>query len=115
VAVKTGLAMLKTARPDIMFRTVEILLPEFVTALDPLYQDFAAGRGAAEDDFARFLHGRRKTAVAALLGVADARVERVQNSAVKSLYGRLRGDAEDEVGAALPDFAAMLGNRIGAA
>ncbi|MDR3414874.1 MAG: hypothetical protein P4L83_01695 [Nevskia sp.] len=113
-AVKTGMAMLKTARPDILQRAMQVLLPDFVTALDPLYQDFVAVSGAGRADFAGFLRGRSGAAVDALLGVADARVARVQNGAVKSLYGRLRGDAENEVGAALPELAALLASRLSA-
>lgn len=44
----------------------------------------------------------------ALLGVTDARAGRVHNAAIKSVYARLRGGAENEVGAALPDFARLL-------
>jgi len=112
-AVKTGVAMLKAARPDILQRAVQVLLPDFVTALDPLFQEYAAAPAGA--GFAVFIQRRREAAVAALLGVADTRVSRVQNSAVKSLYGRLRGDAEGEVGAALPEFATLLAGRIGGA
>ena len=109
-AVKTGVGLLKKARPDILQRAVQILLPEFVGALDPLYQDFSARPG--RDDFAAFLQRRSGDAVEAMLGVTDARVARVHNAAIKSVYARLRGGAEHEVDAALPEFGALLSKHL---
>ena len=111
LAMKTSLSLLKAARPDILPRAMQALLPDFVTALEPLYQDYLAATDR-QADFASFLQGRPDAAVGALLGVADARAGRVQNPAVKSVYARLRGDAEHEVGAALPDFARLLSNYL---
>jgi Family of unknown function (DUF6918) len=110
IAMKTSLSLLKAARPDILPRAMQALLPDFVGALDPLYQDFAAAPG--QQDFASFLQRRSDTAVEALLQVTDDRAARVQNAAVKSVYARLRGGAESEVGAALPDFARLLSNYL---
>lgn len=117
-AVKTGVAVLKKARPDILQRAVQVLLPEFVGALDPLYQDFSAAFSVdlsgkpAGGDFGAFLRQRSGDAVEAMLGVTDARVARVQNAAIKSVYARLRGGAEQEVGAALPEFGALLSSYL---
>jgi hypothetical protein len=90
---------------------MQVLLPDAVAALEPLYRDFAAA-GRRPDkgpgDFGGFLQRQPDAAVRALLNVADARAARVQNSAIKSVYARLRGGAEHEVGAALPQFAALL-------
>ncbi|WP_029918764.1 DUF6918 family protein [Nevskia soli] len=110
IAMKTSLSLLKAARPDILPRAMQALLPDFVGALDPLYQDFVAA--PAQQDFACFLLGRSDAAVCALLQVTDERAARAQNAAVKSVYARLRGGAESEVGAALPDFARLLSNYL---
>jgi len=111
IALKTGLSLLKAARPDILPRAMQALLPDFVAALDPLYQDYLAASDRPAD-FASFLQGRSDAAVDALLGVTDARAARVHNPAIKSVYARLRGGAESEVGAALPDFANLLSNYL---
>ncbi len=113
IAMKTSLSLLKAARPDILPRAMQALLPDFVVALDPLYQDFVAMPPAdRQADFASFLQRRSDAAVGALLQVTDNRAGRVQNPAVKSVYARLRGGAESEVGAALPDFARLLSNYL---
>jgi hypothetical protein len=121
-AVKTSLSLIKAARPDFLARAMRALLPEFVAALEPLYQDFAAaqeftqdkGGGGGRGDFAGFLQAHSAQAVAALLGVADDRAARLQNPAVKSVYARLRGGAEEEVAGALPGLAALLGRHLAA-
>ena len=113
IAMKTSLSLLKAARPDILTRAMRVLLPDFVSVLDPLYQQYAAA--SVKDrrgDFAGFLQARSADAVAALLGVTDGRAARAQNPLVKSVYARLRSGAEGEVGAALPDFARLLSNYL---
>ena len=110
-ATMSALGQLKAARPDILPRAMQALLPDFVVALDPLYQDYLAASDRPAD-FASFLQDRSDAAVDALLGVTDARAARVHNPAIKSVYARLRGGAESEVGAALPDFASLLSNYL---
>ncbi len=41
ITLKTGLAVIKAARPDIVQRAVRRLLPEFVASLEPLYQELS--------------------------------------------------------------------------
>lgn len=106
IALKTGLGMLKSARPDILPRAIQALLPDFVASLEPLYRDYAAAGGRG--DFAAFLQQHRQRTVQSLLGVTDARAESSRNAAIKSVYARLRGGAEQEVDAALPQFAQLL-------
>ncbi len=110
IALKTGLSVLKGARPDILPRAMQALLPDFVAALDPLYQDYAAA--GARRDFASFLQQHRDRTVAALLGVTDGRAAQARNAAIKSVYARLRGGAEQEVEAALPQFAQLLSSYL---
>jgi len=106
VALKTGLSVLKGTRPDILPRAMQALLPDFVGALEPLYRDYLSAGG--DSDFAGYLERHRERTVGALLGAADARAARIHNSAVKGAYARLRGGAEQEVEAALPQFAQLL-------
>lgn len=109
IALKTGLSVLKSARPDVLPRAMQSLLPEFVQSLDPLYQDYL---GAPAGDFGSFLQRHSGRTVQALLGVTDARAGRARNAALKSVYARLRGGAEQEVDAALPQFALLLSGYV---
>ncbi len=104
VTLKTGLTMLKAARPGLLARAVERLLPEFAQALNPLYQEF---RGSPDRDFSVFLQKHSGRAGMALLAVADARV--LQASAtVQTTYNRMRGLAAAEVDAAMPALSRLL-------
>ncbi|TJY60968.1 hypothetical protein E4T66_09980 [Sinimarinibacterium sp. CAU 1509] len=104
MGLKTGLAMAKAVRPDILPRAVQRLLPEFAEALNPLYQDWG---NSDIEGFGTFLRKHSESASAALLAVADARV-RQAGSTVQSIYGRLRNSAENEVHAALPALSELL-------
>ena len=52
IGMKTGLSLLKAARPDILQRASARMLPDMITALEPLYTQF---RNSGDGDFAVFL------------------------------------------------------------
>lgn len=104
MSLKTGLTMLKAAKPGILDRAVLRLLPEFAGALEPLYQEF---RRSADRDFSVFLQKHSDRASTALLEVADLRVRQASGT-VRSAYARLRGIAEQEVGAAVPALSKLV-------
>lgn len=108
MSLKTGLAMVKAAKPDILERAVRKLLPEFAQALDPMFQTF---RASPENDFAAYLQKHSGQATSALLAVADRRIGQASPMA-QSAYARLRGSAEAEVNAAMPALASLLGRHL---
>lgn len=110
ISLKTGLTMLKSAKPGILPRAVQRLLPEFLDALEPFHAQF---RGSAERDFRSYLQARREDVAQALLEVADVRVRQAGGGVQKS-YARLRGIAESEVGAVVPALASLIGTHLGA-
>ncbi|MES0874514.1 DUF6918 family protein [Sinimarinibacterium thermocellulolyticum] len=108
MGLKTGLTMVKAARPGIVERAVRRLLPEFAQALDPIYQAF---RASARSDFADFLQQHSPQATAALLAVADRRIGQASPIA-QSAYAKLRGSAEAELHAAMPALAELLARHL---
>lgn len=108
ITLKTGLGMVRAARPDILTRAVRRLLPEFAEALDPLYQEF---RGAGGSDFGAYVQRHGARASSALLAVTDTRVGQA-SSLVQAAYARLRALAESELETALPALAALLGRHV---
>lgn len=107
MALKTGLSMLKAARPDILPRAVRRLLPEFAKALEPLHQEFRAGK-SGDRDFSVFLQKRKDDTTRALLSVADRLAGQSQNPTTRKTYARFRGGAEDEVTAVVPALSKLL-------
>lgn len=108
MSLKTGLAMLKKAKPGILPRATQKLLPEFVEALDPLYQTYRQDQGT---DFAAFLIAQKSAAIRTLLQTTDARVAQASPT-TQSVYQRLRGGAEAELTAAFPALAELLARHV---
>jgi len=104
VSLKTGLAMLKTAKPGIVDRALQRLLPELVQALEPLYIEFRESRGR---DFSTFLVQHSDRAAIALLAVSDAHAGKA-SAAIQSAYARLRSAAEAELAAAMPALSQLM-------
>ena len=104
-----GLAAVHRKLPDAIPRTVTRLLPEFVGALEPLHARSRAADGAA---FARFLKQDRTLVAETLMGIADARVERSTNAALKAFYARFRSTAEHEAEDLIPGVADVLARHL---
>lgn len=104
MAYRAGMAMIQKARPGILQRGVDKLLPLYLQALDPLYQEFAKAGGS---DFAAYLQKHSKRAAEALIAVADQRITRASDSAQK-YYGKFRGGADEEVRNLLPGLSKLI-------
>lgn len=109
VGLRAGLAMLKAARPGLLTRAVERLLPDFAQALEPLYRRF---RESPTTDFSVFLQQHGTEVVHAAMTTADARVARSSHASLNSGYARLRGAIEAELRAAIPAIGHLLGRHV---
>jgi len=110
VTLRTGLAAVRRKLPDAIPRTVTRLLPDVVAALEPLHVRAKTRNGS---DFAAFLKRERTLVAETLLGIADARVGRSTNIALKSFYARFRSTAEHEAEALVPGLAEVLARHLG--
>ncbi|MGH8462248.1 MAG: DUF6918 family protein [Stenotrophobium sp.] len=109
MAMKTGMSLLKAAKPGILERATARLLPEFVAALEPLHAECA---DAGTSGFTSFLQQHAPRATQDLLSVADRHVAESDSSTIKSAYAKLRGSAEHEVQAAIPGLAEVIGRYL---
>jgi hypothetical protein len=109
LALKAGIAVLNTVRPNALTLVVNDLLHHFTHALEPLYQQFHAASGR---DFSQFLQHHPDEAVSALIAVTDRRAETLGNAAVRKVYGKLRPSAEHEVRAALPGLSQIIAEHL---
>lgn len=105
MAVKTGFSVLKTAKPDLLTTALRRHAPQFIAALEPLYESFQNERAP---DFSAYLQKHAAEARDALLRVADSRVENSSNTTVKSTYQKFRGMAAEEVEAAIPALGKLI-------
>lgn len=109
MALKTGLSMLKARKPGILDRATAKLLPDFIAALEPLYQHCVS---SGNPNFPLYLQLHAPRATQALLEVADQRVADSGSHGTQSAYAKLRGTAETEVLAAIPGLAKLIGQHL---
>ena len=84
---------------------VNILLPGWVDALQPYWEDFTATGGAG---FGDYLAKRPEEVSEALLAVTDAKGRESGRPTVVKLYNAVRGGATKHIEAALPNLGAMV-------
>lgn len=104
IAWRTGLSMLKAARPGILERGVQKLLPEYLRALDPMYVEQQARNNS---DFAGYMQEHPRRAAEALISIADTRIQGASEMAKKS-YARFRDGAEHEVERLIPALSELI-------
>jgi hypothetical protein len=85
--------------------TVESLLPDMVTALEPFWADFSES-GAA--DFGDYLVKRGDEVAEALLAVTDEQAKVSQRPTILKAYGAVRGGAPKHIVAALPNLGELV-------
>lgn len=105
MALKTGLSMLKSSKPDIMERGAKRLLPEFVAQMQPLFERFQKEGGS---DFPAFLKKNAGEASGILARTVDQLLSTSQNATVKSLYGKFRGGADKDIAGMVPEVGRLV-------
>ncbi len=105
VALKTAYGVVKGLGASYIPGAIERLLPEMLTALDPLWSE-----GAATGDAAAYLKEHRALTADSLLSVTDTRIAHSSNSLIKTTYQRLRQSVKGDVEAAVPGLADILGD-----
>jgi uncharacterized protein DUF6918 len=104
LAIKAGYKTVQGIKPGFVRHVVADLLPEFATALEPLYQEAkASGNGVRQ----HWTSSSSRVADA-LLTITDEKAKRSKSGMVKGTYEKLRGSAKKNVEAAVPRLAAMI-------
>jgi hypothetical protein len=104
IAIKGAYKLVQGIRPGFVPHVVEALLPDFLDALEPVYQEAAEKKRPA----GAYLLEQRDRVADALLAVTDKRAERAQSAAIKSAYSKLRPMAKKQVDAAAPRLAQLI-------
>ena len=104
LAIKGGYKAVQGVKPGFVQKVVRDLLPEFATAIDPVYQEAVEAGGSIE----RHLVAQKSRVADALLGITDAKAERSTNKLVRKTYEKLRGTAKKNVEAAVPRLGGLI-------
>ncbi|CEJ42829.1 DUF6918 family protein [Umezakia ovalisporum] len=103
MALKTAFTALKGVKPGYIPYIVEQLLPQFLTALDPLWHE-----GAQKGNPADYLIASRSETAEAMLGITDARIKHTKSQIIKGTYEKFRSSAKKHVEEAVPDLANIV-------
>lgn len=114
IGLRTTLSMLKSGRADAVPGAMSRLMPGFISALDPMYQQHlsAQAKVGKPTPFSVYLLAHRQEAANLMIGVADRRVEASSNSMLQSGYGRFRDTIASELVNALPALAAVIDKHL---
>jgi hypothetical protein len=104
-AVKLAYKTARTFAKCYLQSTVESLLPDLVTELEPYWADFAASGASG---FGDYLVKRGDEVSEALLSVSDARARMSERPVIIRAYGTVRGGAGKHIVAALPAVGALV-------
>lgn len=109
IAVKTAYKVVKGISPDFLRRVVDHLLDDFLTALDPIYQE-ALQRGV---DARQHLVSNPGRVADLLLSITDGRAARTDNQMIRKTYEKLRDGAKKHVEAAVPRLGDLFARHVG--
>jgi len=104
-AVKLAYKTANTFASGYIQSTVESLLPDMVTELEPYWADFNASGASG---FGDYLVKRGDEVSEALLSVTDARAKVSERPTILKAYGAVRGGAAKHIVAALPNVGALV-------
>jgi len=104
IAIKGAYKVVQGIKPGFVPEVVDALLDDFLTAIDPLYQEAASKQRPA----GAYLRENSSRVADALLAVTDRRATSAKRQVVRSAYDKLRPMAKKQVEAATPRLADML-------
>jgi hypothetical protein len=104
MAIKSAYKVLRGIRPGMVASSVDALLDQFATQLDPFFQDHIA----TGEPLAVILDRRRDEMADSLLSITDARAEATSQRALRAAYRKVRGIAAKHVAAAAPGIAELV-------
>jgi hypothetical protein len=103
IAIKGAYKLVQGIRPGFIREVVDHLLDDFLTAVDPIYQEAATKKLPA----GAYLQQQSSRVADGLLAVTDGRAS-TASQLVKKMYDKLRPSAKKHVEAAAPRLAGLL-------
>ena len=109
LAIKAGYSAVKGVKPGFIRHAVTDLLPEFATALDPIFQEAQTTQKRSAEHFS----ANTARVADALLAITDAKAQKSKSKVVKGTYDKLRSSAKKNVEAAIPRLGKMVDKYAG--
>jgi hypothetical protein len=104
LAIKGAYAVVKAIKPGFVSESVDSMLDDFATKLEPFFQQAqAAGQSCSS-----YMNGRAGEVADALLSISDERAGRAKNQTAKKAYEKLRPTGKKHVEVAVPALAKLI-------
>ncbi len=104
MAIKAGYRAVQGIKPGFVRNVVTDLLPEFASAIDPVFQEAKSGSKPT----AAHLEANASRVADALLAITDGKAQRSKSGVVKATYERLRPTAKKNVEHSMPRLARLV-------
>ncbi|MDB4981747.1 MAG: hypothetical protein JWM82_2499 [Myxococcales bacterium] len=111
LAVKAAYALVKAVKPGFINESVDHMLDDFVSRLEPFWADAQA----KNEPVGALMNGRASQVADALLAISDDRANRSKNQNLKKTYEKLRPTGKKHVEAAVPRIGRLVGKYTSAA
>lgn len=105
MAMKTAYGVIKGVGANYIPGAINRLLPDACKALDPMWQE-----GTEAGNPVQYLSEHSDRTANSILSVTDARIQKSNNGVVSATYKKLRKSVKNDVEAAVPDLAEIIGS-----
>ncbi len=110
MAMKATYGVVKGIGADYIPSALTKIMPETLAALDPMWAE-----GLEKGDPVAHLTEQSDRTADTILSVTDARIERSSNGIITGAYGKFRKSVKNDIAAAVPGLAQILGEHAQAA
>lgn len=107
LALKATYGVVKGLGANYVVGAIERLLPDVLVALDPIWNE-----GVAAGNPVEHLATHPTETADRVLSVTDARIQKTNNGVVRGAYNKLRQSVKQDVEAAVPDLAKIIGQYV---
>ncbi|MEC9466265.1 MAG: hypothetical protein VX834_10795 [Myxococcota bacterium] len=109
VAIKTAFGVVHKVNPKFVHLAVSSLIDDFVKAMNPVYDSY---KETGRNDLRSYWIQEKGALANSLLQVADRRMDRAQNKAIKKVYAKLRPTGLKHVEASVPAIADVISKYV---
>jgi len=107
--IKGAYSTIKAIKKGFVSETVDAMLDEWLTQIQPHYEKWEATKPSSLTDF---MTARGDDIAEDLLKVTDRRAEKTSHTTAKKMYGKMRDGAKRNVVEAIPDLAKMIEKHV---
>lgn len=103
--IKSAYATIKAIKKKFVPETVDALLDDWLSKLQPHYEKWSANKSSS---FSDYVIARSEDVAEDLLSVTDERASKTSHTTAAKMYGKMREGAKKNVVEAIPELSRMI-------